>query len=190
MSPAEKRAETSDDGGVRLTLHLDVKFSHLAFKFALQRAHVLQSQIKERGQALLIHVSPPSQRFRSQGWISASTVPRQRSNPGKPEENGRRPSSASRTRAPTGTGVVSFAPGSPAYLGALLVTLVGLAQALSGLPAAGGRVKGRHHLAGSISKSPLYAVSVVQLLNLGEQARKREEVQLVGSAMATRNSYA
>lgn len=75
------------------------------------------------------------------------------------------------------------------YLCALLVTFVGFTQAFSGLPAASGWVKGSHHLTGSITKSPLYAVSIIQLLNLDKQTWKGMQCNS-WSAVATRNSYA
>lgn len=75
------------------------------------------------------------------------------------------------------------------YLRALLVTFVGFTQALSGLPAASGWVKGSHHLTGSITKSPLYAVRIIQLLNLEKQTWKGMECHS-WSAIATKNPYA
>ena len=58
------------------------------------------------------------------------------------------------------------------YLRALLVAFVGFTQAFSGLPAASGRIKSSHHLTGAVTKSPLYGVSIIQLLDLEKQAWK------------------
>lgn len=53
------------------------------------------------------------------------------------------------------------------------VALVGFTQTLSGLLAATGRVKGCHHLASSITQSPLYTISIVQFFNLEMQTLQK-----------------
>lgn len=133
----------SHEGRKWLTLHLDVKFSHLAFQFTLKWAHMLQ---RKRKQLIISNLLQQVKIQNTESYTQCTCWPHQYKH----------------ADLRSVTNLCTF-----------LITLVGFTQALSGLPAASGRVKGCHHLTCPITQPPLYTVCIVQLLNLGKQILKR-----------------